>query len=326
MTTLSKFLLALLLVLLAALSAVPARADLIQIPETKGGLVFGPNGNRYAIYAPEGGVDDAVGQFSRSGALIGSFVAPGTGGLTAPNGLTFGPDKNLYASSSGSDEVLRFNGTTGAFMNVFVSAGSGNLGEPGFLAWGPDGKLYVRSDTSDIDPTRNLEDHILRYNADGSFDRVFAVGGPPPGDPSGLTLTDPNGFVFGPDGKLYVSSGDTGTVLRYASDGSAELFIPNTLMGDGHLSEPQGLAFGPDGHLYVADDTTGVRVVRYDGTTGAFMDVVLPPDESRSPFLAFTSVPEPSSLTLFAGALVMLGFVAQRSSGGIRPRPRGRSD
>ena len=44
---------------------------------------------------------------------------------------------------------------------------------------------------------------------------------------------------------------------------------------NGALSLPHGLAFGPDGHLYVASAGND-RVLRYNGTTGAFADTIVP--------------------------------------------------
>jgi DNA-binding beta-propeller fold protein YncE len=62
-----------------------------------------------------------------------TFVASGSGGLTLPRPLTFGPDGDLYVGSFGTGDILRFDGTTGAFLNAFVPAGSGGLGGPTFL-------------------------------------------------------------------------------------------------------------------------------------------------------------------------------------------------
>ncbi len=65
------------------------------------------------------------------------FVAPGSGGLHFPAGLTFGPDGHLYVSSAGSDRVLRFNGQTGAFIDVFSKTPPGILVEPRKLLFVP---------------------------------------------------------------------------------------------------------------------------------------------------------------------------------------------
>ena len=85
----------------------------------------------------------------------------------------------------------------------------------------------------------------------------------------------PSGLTFGPDGRLYAASPATGEVRRYnVSTGAYDVFIP----GGGTLSVPVGIAFGPDGNLYVnvLGGPSAGGIDRYDGTTGVFIDHVVP--------------------------------------------------
>ena len=53
------------------------------------------------------------------------------------------------------------------------------------------------------------------------------------------------------------------------------MFVSNFIeAGSGGLTDPDDLTHGPDGHLYVSSggNTTG-QILRYNGTTGAFMGV-----------------------------------------------------
>jgi len=79
------------------------------------------------------------------------------------------------------------------------------------------------------------------------------------------------------DGYLLVSSLNTNSILRYNETTGA--FVDAFVLGkSGGLRDPFGLVFGPDHNLYVssgieADNGTGHRdVLRFDGTTGAFLD------------------------------------------------------
>ena len=81
-------------------------------------------------------------------------------------------------------------------------------------------------------------------------------------------------MVFGPDGHLYVCSGDQSTVLRY--NGRSGAFIDVFVSpGSGGLYQPDGLAFGPDGNLYVGSRETD-SILRFHGRTGDFMDGFIP--------------------------------------------------
>ena len=86
---------------------------------------------------------------------------------------------------------------------------------------------------------------------------------------------------YGPDGHLYACSEKTNRVLQLDGQSGAllgELVADDPLTpGDetGGLNTPTAAVFGPDGNLYVAS-FNGDRILRYDGQTGAFLDVFVP--------------------------------------------------
>ena len=193
---------------------------------------------------------------------VSTFIASGSGGLSAPRSLVQGPDGNIYVASAGNHSVLRYSGTTGAFLNTFVAAGSGGLNSPDGVAFGPDGNFYVASGGTDS---------ILKYNgASGAFISAFV--------PSGSGgLDNPRGLRFGPSGSLYVSSFLTDSILRY-SDTSGTFQGVFVAPGSGGLSRPLDLVFGPDGDLYVGvwDLGSPSAVSRYSGLTGSFVSNFVP--------------------------------------------------
>jgi DNA-binding beta-propeller fold protein YncE len=225
-----------------------------------------------------------------NGNFLGNFTTPGSGGLRAPDTLTFGPDGNLYVSSGGSSDlnlfsslypqdsaVLRFS-PRGNFLGVAAS-GAG-LTRPYGNAFGSDGSLFVSSFRTN---------QILRFDPNtGDFLGVFASD-----NNNGLGtlngLNGPNALLFGPDGSLYVATEGTANdalgnlvfpfdsqVLRYRPEQVAGLLSTNT--PEVFVPQPPplpeslgfvsllGLALAPDQQsLYVSDFAGGIRQYDLEG-------------------------------------------------------------
>jgi RHS repeat-associated protein len=228
------------------------------------GFVFGPDGNLYVA----GYRSNSVVRFDgRTGAFIDDFVMAGSGGLSGAHDVAFGPDGNLYVTSSLTNSVLRYNGHTGVFLDTFAS-GSG-LGNPYGLSFGPDGNLYVVS-------WGNNE--VMRF--DGHTGHFLSTAG------TSGTLLDPAYVLFVPAGvgtgaggvgatgvvpNLLVDNWGGHNVLSY--DATRGLFA-GAFVGatSGGLLGPEGMAIGADGNLYVASYNNNA-IYRYDGQTGAFLDI-----------------------------------------------------
>jgi streptogramin lyase len=116
--------------------------------------------------------------------------------------------------------------------------------------------------------------NVLRYNeANGTFLDTFV-------SPGSGGLQNPRGLSLGRDGNLYVTSnngvmrydGTTGSPLP-APGQTGATFVP---VGSGGLQSAAQLVLGRDGNLYVGSQGNN-SVLRYDGTTGDFIDTFVPP-------------------------------------------------
>jgi hypothetical protein len=282
--------------------------------------------------------DDLTSQILRiddsTGAPLGVF-ADISDKVTQFGDMTFGPDGRLYVADVSNDRILRYDGQSGAFIDVFAAAHlpqkltfdpSGNLlvstwdriekidGTSGahlgdIVPWdypigykrirfGPDGLLYaVRfngSNTSDI----------VRFNPDtGALVDTFITGRP---------FRGPTDFTFGPDGTLFISNFNDTDLTRY--NGTVPISIDNL---QSLIQYPPSvyldlITYSPDGSL-IAVDTVGSlsdwRLKKFNASTGALI-TELPKGVFLA--LAFTPVPEPSSVALMLVAFSPVLLCRQR--------------
>ncbi|MDX1529951.1 MAG: T9SS type A sorting domain-containing protein [Rhodothermales bacterium] len=199
---------------------------------------------------------NSVKRYDRTtGAYVGEFVAPGSGGLSFTQEVLYGPDDHLLVTGLNNEHVLKYDGETGAFIAAFTSGYE--LERPTKMSLGPDGLLYV-SQWGDV------QKKVARFNAaTGAFVDEF----------TSVDLDRPMDHAWDDAGNLYVVSFGSRDVKRFDADGELiDVFVVDQGRAPGtNLQGPVNLWFDGEGHLVIVDWTDG-EVLRYDAETGAFVD------------------------------------------------------
>jgi DNA-binding beta-propeller fold protein YncE len=243
------------------------------------GMAFGPDGALYvANQAGSPAIVKIAGPFSNSPGAFETFVSDG-----AFYDLAFGTDGNLYAAGAGA--VMRYDIVTGQLVDTFTHGYT--LAEIHGIAFGPDGDLYV----SNFDACLNgpsgctgSRGEIVRFDGiTGDFESIYIANGRG-------GLREPWKLAFTPSGDLLVANFGVGdsVILRFPPRLSRLVTNATFIKRDG--MEPLYVAIGPDRNIYVSSsDASGSAgsVLRFNGKTGAFIDVFMPAVDGGPRGLAF---------------------------------------
>ncbi len=182
----------------------------------------------------------------------------------------------MLISDIGGNKVVRFEYPSGRPIDHFIASGISDLDNSRGMAFDPQGRLYVVSQDTD---------QVIRYNpVTGQFIDIFVT----TNDPGNLNA--PNELLWfresGED-RLLVSGVSNDAIKLYNSTGQ---FVRNFIVSTAAavLDGPVGFAIRPTpangapcvgaGDIYVCSNGND-RVLRYSGTTGAFIEQVFGPGE-----------------------------------------------
>ena len=235
------------------------------------GLAFDSLGNLYVANANS----NLIEKFSSTGTDLGVFASTG---MNNPAAMVFDGSGNLYVANRAINTVEKFS-SAGTDLGVFADASDG-LSIPTGLAFDASGKLYVS--TTGSGPSI----HVFTGAHTGSLYASTSDG-----------LSQPVGMAFDSSGNLYVANNNSpgNTIEKFTAPHTGATFASTG------LTLPWGLAFDSAGNLYASNEAT-FTVEKFNSAgvdQGVYADGG---DGLNHPlFIAFASVPEPSTWALLAG-------------------------
>ncbi|WP_349616562.1 hypothetical protein [Azotobacter salinestris] len=212
----------------------------------------------------------------QTGALLGALVPSSDKSAPfAPRGIVRTANRVLYvanlttANGTSQGDVRTYDANGKLIERLDAAGFPNNDYHPRAVVQGPDNLLYVTVRDLKKD---GLGGHVLRFTPEGRFVDVFIS------DQGGINrLNRPEGLVFGPDGRLYVTSfraspDDTDSIRIYDDGGAFLDKIDLYQTGETRVFS-QAILFGPEGRLFVpvinpADAAGAVR--RYDVAAKTF--------------------------------------------------------
>jgi DNA-binding beta-propeller fold protein YncE len=218
------------------------------------GIAIGDDGNLYVadtwnhrveVFSADGQYLQAWGQFADL--ANNPDAQQQTGSFYGPRGIAY-HDGLVYVTDTGNERVQVFK-PDGTFIRAFGGYGSGDgqLLEPVGIAVTADGTVLVAD-------SHNAR--IARFSSDGAW-----LGAWPISQWDGLQFFEPY-LALGPEGTVYASTSQQGSVLAIGPTGTVGLELGQSL-----LRQPYGVAIEPG----------GAQLLVVDGGLNAVVRVPIPP-------------------------------------------------